>query len=133
MFGNPRGMTFRGDGALLLADARRNTVYAIEPQTNGEVGPTSPVRSIIGDGTSAFFAPLGERYPGERMSIREPVGLTSADDGTIFVLTTYGAAAYDPVSREAEWLFFWGGLDELELHVELSVLNILAISANTLS
>lgn len=112
-FADPRGMDFGLDGALYLADVRRNAVYGIKPQANGEVGGASRVDLVAGDGTDGAFPPLGERYAGERLAIREPLGVTAAPDGTLFLITVFGAAAYDPRSREAEWLVFWAGIDEL--------------------
>jgi RHS repeat-associated protein len=114
-FADPRGMDFGADGTLYLADVQRNAVYAISPQANGEVGPDSVVALAVGDGTSNFLATPGERVPGQKLAVREPLVVTTAEDGTVMIVTAYGVAWYDPLAREAEWLAFWSGLDEMAL------------------
>jgi hypothetical protein len=64
---------------------------------------------VVGDGTSNAIAPIGERAPGVKFAIREPLGATVAEDGTVSIITTYGAAWYDPLARGAEWVALWAG------------------------
>ena len=112
-FTDPRGMDFGADGTLYVADVQRNEVYAISPQLNGEVGPASAVAPVVGDGTSNVFAPLGERLPGVKLAVREPLAVTTAEDGTLMIVTAYGVAWYDPLARQAEWLALFASMDEI--------------------
>lgn len=77
------------------------------------------------------MAPAGERQPGVRFSLREPLGLSMTEDGLLFVATTYGITSFDPLAREAETLVLWGGIDELRLPVDvrLSVVGLTGSSA----
>jgi RHS repeat-associated protein len=131
-FADPRGMDFGADGTLYVADVQRNAVYALTPQSNGEVGPTSAVAPVVGDGTSNFLAPLGERGPGVKLVVREPLGITTAEDGTVMIITTYGVAWYDPLAREAEWLTFWGSVDEMLLNPTAAAVTAVALGQNVL-
>jgi RHS repeat-associated protein len=131
-FGDPRGMDFGMDGTLYVGDVQRNAVYAISPQVNGEVGPTSAVSLVAGDGTSNFLAPVGERQPGVKLALGEPFAITTAEDGTIMIVTPYGAASYDPVAREAEWLALWVGIDEMAFNPTGAAVNALAIGPTSL-
>ncbi len=113
-FANPRGVALDpGTGVLYMADRRRNVVYGIEPDASGVVGPASRVAPILGDGGSGFLSPLGERAPGPRFSVREPLGVAVAEDGTVLAMSSYGMLAYNPVSRDAEWLFRWSSNEEI--------------------
>ena len=130
-FSDPRGMDFGDDGTLYLADVQRNTVYALGPQTDGEVGPSSSVAPAVGDGSTTFFAPLGERTPGVKLAVREPLVVSAAEDGTILVVTAYGASWYDPRAREAEWLVFWAGIDEIRLNPTQFAVNAQALGPSS--
>jgi YD repeat-containing protein len=130
-FADPRGLAFAADGTLYVADVKRNEVYAIAPEPSGEIGPTSVVDAVIGDGTSSHLPPLGERYPGIKLTMSEPLGLSIADDGTVVVATSYGAATYDPVAREGEWLLYSTGIDET-VAATGNFIGIVALSKSSL-
>ena len=130
-FADPRGMDFGLDGTLYLADVRRNVVYALSPQLNGEVGPASAVAPAVGNGASSYFAPPGERSPGVKFEIREPLAISTAEDGTLMIGTGYGAAWYDPLAREAEWLVSWGGVDEMLLLPTRGPVSLAALGQNS--
>jgi RHS repeat-associated protein len=125
-------MDFGSDGTLYLADVQRNAVYAISPQANGEVGAASAVALAVGDGTNNFLAPLGERAPGVKLAIREPLAVTVAEDGTIMVVGKSGVVWYDPLAREAEWLARWAVGDELVIDPTASSVSVLALGQNAL-
>ena len=131
-FADPRGMSFGPDGTLYVADTQRNVVYGLSPQSNGEVGPTSAVAPVVGDGSSNFLAPLGERGPGVKLAIREPLAITTGEDGTLMVITTYGVAWYDPLAHEAEWLAFWANVDEMVFNPTAASVAALAVGPNAL-
>jgi YD repeat-containing protein len=131
-FAAPRGLAFGADGMLYLADVRRNELYALAPQLDGTVGPASRVDAVVGDGTSSVVAPLGERYPGVKLAMREPLGVSVGEDGTVFAFTTYGAAAYDPVAREAEWVALWASVDELTVNLTTPYANVVALTKSAL-
>jgi RHS repeat-associated protein len=132
-FADPRGVAFAADGTLYVTDLRRNALYAVRPQTGGAIGPNSVVDLVMGNGRGTFLAPLGERYPGTELTLGEPLFVDVAEDGTVFAFTTYGAAAFDPVSREAEWLAYFASADEMVLIPSLTgAVGFVALSRNTL-
>ena len=131
-FADPRGMDFGTDGTLYLADVQRNAVYAISPQANGEIGAASAVNLAVGDGTNNFLAPLGERLPGAKLALREPLAVTVAEDGTLMVVSKSGAVWYDPLAREGEWLAVWGVGDELVIDPTQLSVSALALDQNAL-
>jgi YD repeat-containing protein len=114
-FADPRGLAIGPtSGVLYLADRRRHIVYAIHPETaGGAIGGASTVEPIIGDGGMGMYHPLGERYPGTRLSMREPAGLALAEDGTLLVMSQGGVVAYEPAAKEGEWLFRIGAQEEI--------------------
>ncbi len=114
-FGAPHGLAFGPDGKLYLADFERNAVYAIAPDSGGEIGPTSAVSLVIGDGDAQVLPPLGVASPGERFSVRAPVGLSLSSANELHVHTATGVVTYDLSAKEARWLYFVGGVDEIRL------------------
>jgi len=130
-FADPRGLAFGADGTLYVADRSRNTVYAVSPDAAGNVGSTSHVEPVAGDGQGSYISSAGERQPGVRFSLREPLGLSMTGDGLLFIVTTYGIASFDPLAREVESLVLWGGIDELTLRqgLRISILGLTATSA----
>jgi RHS repeat-associated protein len=131
-FADPRGLAFAADGTLYVADRGRNAVYAVSPDATGSVSAASHVEPVAGDGQGNYIPSSGERQPGVRFSLREPLGLSMTEDGLLFIATTYGIASFDPVAREAESLVLWGGIDELTLRpvvVRVSLVGLTASSA----
>ncbi|MBL8611559.1 MAG: hypothetical protein JNL38_29715, partial [Myxococcales bacterium] len=114
-FAAPHGLAFGPDGKLYLADFERNAVYAIAPDSGGEIGPTSAVSLVIGDGDAQVLPPLGVASPGERFSVRAPVGLSLSSANELHVHTATGVVTYDLSAKEARWLYFVGGVDEIRL------------------
>ena len=102
----PRGLAFGEDGALYVADAPRHLVFRARPQPNGEVGPDSRVERVVGNGASETLIPLGEHAVGIRFPVAEPVVLSMASGGTLWIGTSYGLATYSTQSTEAKWLLF---------------------------
>jgi RHS repeat-associated protein len=132
-FTEPRGLAFDANGTLYMADIRRNAVYAILPESNGEIGPNSRIQLVMGDGAGAYLMPMGERASGPVFPIREPLGLSIAGDGNLLVITAYGTALYDPLSHEAEWLVQWANVDELAFFSPTSVaVSMVGIDASTI-
>jgi RHS repeat-associated protein len=131
-FADPRGMSFGTDGTLYVADVQRNGVYAVSPQANGEVGTASAVNLVVGDGTNNFLAPLGERLPGVKLPVREPLAITAAEDGTIMIVGKSGVVWYDPLAREAEWLALWAVGEELNINPTGISTSALALGQNAL-
>jgi len=130
-FADPRGLTFAADGVLYVADRGRNAVYAVRPDGTGTVGASSAVEPVVGDGQGGFVAPLGERYPGVRLPLREPLGLSTTEDGLVFVETTYGLTSFDPIAREAELVILWGGASELTLNPAALRVSLLGLTASS--
>ena len=103
---DPAGLAIGADGSLYVADRRRNVVmrFGLDPQ--GEVGPGSPVTRLVGNGMAGVLAPPGDRIFAHAISIDQPVFLSTWDDGTLLIQTSFGVAQYNPNSDEVEWLFF---------------------------
>lgn len=105
-FAEPHGLTFGLDGRLYVADRGRNVVYAMEPDTNGDITSLSKVVRAFGDGAGRFFPPLGLGLPAAEFPINQPMLLSTAPDGTIWAFTADGAVTYDVDRKMAKWAFF---------------------------
>ncbi len=112
-FQTPRGLAFGLDGSLYVACADRHAVYALAPQSDGTVGPASAVSRVIGTGNGSSGAGRGHVLPGRTFDINEPMSLSTAPDGTLFVATPYGLATYDPVGEVASWYLIDAGLPKI--------------------
>jgi hypothetical protein len=131
-FAEPHGLAFGFDGSLYMADRRRNVVYAIRPDAQGSIGGTSHVDAVIGDGGSGWLPPAGERYPGEALSIREPLALSTTEEGYLTVMTTYGFLSFDPIASEVEWLGYFGNAGELVSDFARGRLGMVAITRTSM-
>ena len=105
-FFGPAGLAYTPSGQLYVADVARSAVYRVEPDAGGEIGPNSPIARIVGDGGGLYLTELGSVLPAPKFPINGPYYLSTAPDGTLLMGTSYGVAAYDPLSQEAEWLVF---------------------------
>jgi len=134
-FTEPHGLAFNASGALYVADRPRNVVYQVQPQATGGIGPSSAVVRAAGDGSAFTIEPIGYRYPGTRFPLAEPINLSVADDGTLWVANPFGAAAYDPVATEIRWLAQDSVVSRSELNYKFNAggtPSILGLSASTL-
>jgi YD repeat-containing protein len=100
----PRGLAVALDGSLYVASEADNLVLRLFPQTDGTIGPNSQVVSAIGDGNGSVLSPLGAALPAAEFPLKEPVELRFAPDGTLFIVTLYGAVTFDPAAQTARLL-----------------------------
>ena len=103
-FDAPRGLAPSNDGGLYVATRAKNTVYKLNPEPGGTVGPNSEVVRVVGTGGAASIARMGSGYPGLLFVTKEPLQLVTTDSGRLLIVTRFGIAAYDPAEQTARWL-----------------------------
>jgi hypothetical protein len=59
---------------------------------------------VVGGIGGHLLAPLGRRSTGTLFDVAQPGYLFTGPDGVLWIFTSYGAAAYDPMSTEAAWM-----------------------------
>ncbi len=105
-FYGPGGVAYAPSGELYLADTPRNAVYKLAVDLNGEIGPTSNISHVVGDGSGRWIPLLGESFPAVQFPINQPFYLSTSPDGTLLMGTQYGVAAFDPMSQEADFIVY---------------------------
>jgi RHS repeat-associated protein len=105
-FYEPAGLAYAATGELYVADSARHAVMKLSVDANGEIGPTSVVKHVVGDGAGRWVPDLGESFPALQFPINQPYYVSTAPDGTLLLASNYGVAAYDPVSTQAQWIVF---------------------------
>ena len=105
-FYEPAGLAYAPTGELYVADSQRNAVMRVGLDMNGEIGPTSSIQHVVGDGAGRWVPDLGESFPGTQFPVNQPYFLSTSPDGTLLMASNYGVAALDPVSTQAEWIVF---------------------------
>ncbi len=103
-FYSPAGLAYGLAGELYVADTPRSAVYRVAPDSNGEISSASAIVRVVGDGAGRYVPQVGTPFNGIDLPINQPFYLSTSPDGTLLMATSYGVAAYDPVSTEAEWI-----------------------------
>jgi RHS repeat-associated protein len=119
-FYGPGGEAYTSSGALFVADAPRSAVYLVQPDVNGEIGPTSAIARALGDGAGRYVPDLGTPFSALDFPINQPFLLSVSPDGTLLMGTQYGVAAYDPQATQAEWIAFGQSAPNSTLPVDLT-------------
>lgn len=119
-FYGPGGVAYSPAGALYVADSPRNAVFLVQPDANGEIGPTSAIDRVVGDGAGRYVPDAGTPFAGTDLPINQPFLLSVAPDGTLLMGAPYGVAAYDPMSNEAEWIAFGQSAPGSKLSIDLT-------------
>jgi RHS repeat-associated protein len=130
-FGHPLGLAFAADGALFVADGRRNAVYRIAASTSGTVAADSAVGVALGGSPVGYLLDKGEAQPALTFPMNQPAALTMAEDGHLLVLTTYGVVSFDTRAAEAQLLFLHAGGDEIVADFRRAV-SFVALDASSL-
>ncbi len=107
LFLHARGLAAAPDGGLYVADDRRHAVYKLMPDALGEVGPNSPVTRVLGSGEDSSAGGIGRSFPALSLAVRAPAFLSTAPDGSLYVVSsddTLGTlVVYDPVEQTARY------------------------------
>jgi RHS repeat-associated protein len=114
-FGDVHGLAPAIDGGLYVADRLRNLVFELKPDGTGAVSGTSALVRVVGNGMGSAVRPVGVQSEGIDFSIAQPGLLFNGPDNVLWIFTVYGAATYDPISREATWLVHDKNLPDSEI------------------
>jgi hypothetical protein len=68
-FYEPAGLAYAPTGELYVADSQRNAVMRVGLDMKGEIGPTSSIQRIVGDGAGRWVPDLGESFPGKQLPL----------------------------------------------------------------
>ncbi|MBK9263222.1 MAG: hypothetical protein IPM54_25895 [Polyangiaceae bacterium] len=107
-FGRLGGMSMGPDGGLFVIDQQLASVYKLLPDDQTEISQASSVWRVVGDGFGAFIPAVTDVAPGKAFPLADPLALSVAPDGAVWIVNGFGAAVWTPdPARPLEGLARW--------------------------